>query len=304
MLLTRRMIVPIAATAVLGLGAVKFLFVGRDFFPAIDGGQIQLHVRVPAGTRIEKTEQIFEAMENKIREIIPVNERELIVDNIGLPTRLYNLAFADGPTIGVDDGVILVSLKDGHRPTAYYVRKLRQELSAAFPEDTFYFQPADMVTPILNFGLTAQLDVRTVGYDRVKNLQIARKVRRRISAVLGIVDAHLQQEVDGPEFFAAIDRRQDRRRAAEATLARQYDPGIGPDPKHEQRLSRYEHRSLVRCRFRLPADGRELPESWRPVRRHPGVARDLLRNCHDALRHRHDPERSIAELRLRSMAKK
>ena len=150
-----------------------YLFVGRDFFPVIDGGQIQLHVRAPAGTRIEKTEQIFEAVENKIRDIIPANERELIVDNIGLPARLYNLAFTDGSTIGVNDGVILVSLKDGHAPTADYVRKLRQVLPAAFPEDIFYFQPADMVTQILNFGLTAQIDVRTVGYDRVKNLHIA-----------------------------------------------------------------------------------------------------------------------------------
>src|SRR4029077_20154818 len=91
-LLTRRLIVPIAAAALLALGAVMFLFVGRDFFPAIDGGQIQLHVRVPAGTRIEKTEQMFQRIEDKIREIIPASERGLIVDNIGLPARLYNLA--------------------------------------------------------------------------------------------------------------------------------------------------------------------------------------------------------------------
>ena len=103
-----------------------YLFVGRDFFPVIDGGQIQLHVRAPAGTRIEKTEQIFEAIENNIRKIIPANERELIVDNIGLPARLYNLAFADGSAIGVNDGVILVSLKDGHAATADYVRELRR----------------------------------------------------------------------------------------------------------------------------------------------------------------------------------
>jgi len=173
-LLTRRIIVPVVATAILALGTIMYLFVGRDFFPAIDGGQIQLHVRTPAGTRIEKTEQIFEAVGNKIRQIIPASERELIVDNIGLPARLYNLAFADGSTIGVNDGVILVSLKDGHMLTADYVRKLRQALPAAFPEDTFYFQAADMVTQILNFGLTAQIDVRTVGYDRIKNLQIAR----------------------------------------------------------------------------------------------------------------------------------
>jgi multidrug efflux pump subunit AcrB len=213
-LLTRRVIVPVFAIAILALGTVMYLFVGRDFFPVIDGGQIQLHVRAPAGTRIEKTEQIFEAVENKIRDIIPESERELIVDNIGLPARLYNLAFADGSTIGINDGVILVSLKDGHLPTADYVRKLRQVLPAAFPEDIFYFQAADMVTQILNFGVTAQLDVRTVGYDRVKNLHIARQLRRRIGAIPGVADTHLQQEVNAPAFFAAIDRT----RAAELGL--------------------------------------------------------------------------------------
>ncbi len=205
-LLTRRIIVPIVAMAILALGIVMYLFVGRDFFPIIDGGQIQLHVRAPAGTRIEKTEQIFEAVENKIRDIIPANQRELIVDNIGLPARLYNLSFADGSTIGVNDGVILVSLRDGHAPTADYIRKLRQVLPAAFPEDTFYFQAADMVTQILNFGVPAQIDVRTVGYNRVNNLHIARQLRRRIAAIPGVADAHLQQEVNAPAFFAAIDR--------------------------------------------------------------------------------------------------
>jgi multidrug efflux pump subunit AcrB len=242
MLLTRRIIVPIVATAILALGTVMYLFVGRDFFPAIDGGQIQLHVRGSAGTRIEKTEQIFQAVENKIRQIIPADERALIVDNIGLPARLYNLAFADGSTIGINDGVILVSLKDGHRPTADYVRKLRQALPAAFPEDTFYFQAADMVTQILNFGLTAQIDVRTVGYDRVKDLHIAEELRRRIAAVPGIVDAHLQQEVNGPEFFAAIDRTRAAQLGLNATQiatnlnislssSEQVSPNFWTDPK-------------------------------------------------------------------------
>ena len=205
-LLTRRIIVPIVAMAILALGIVMYVYVGRDFFPVIDGGQIQLHVRAPAGTRIEKTEQIFEAVENKVRDIIPASERALIVDNIGLPARLYNLSFADGSTIGINDGVILVSLKDGHAPTADYIRKLRQVLPGAFPEDTFYFQAADMVTQILNFGVTAQIDVRTVGYNRVNNLHIARQLRRRIAAIPGVADAHLQQEVNAPAFFAEIDR--------------------------------------------------------------------------------------------------
>ena len=206
LLLNRRIIVPIIAAMVLALGATMLVLVGRDFFPIIDGGQIQLHVRAPAGTRIETTERLFQAVEDKIREIIPENERSIIVDNIGLPARAYNLAFADGSTIGVNDGVILVALKDGHPPTADYVRKLREVLPAAFPEVTFYFQAADMVTQILNFGLPAQIDVRTVGYDRATNLRVAKELRQRIAAIPGIADAHLQQEVDAPAFTATIDR--------------------------------------------------------------------------------------------------
>jgi multidrug efflux pump subunit AcrB len=205
-LLRRRLIVPTAAALILALGAAMAMLVGRDFFPAIDGGQIQLHVRAPAGTRIEVTERIFQAVEDKIREVIPAGERQLIVDNIGLPARPYNLAFTDGSTIGINDGIILVALKDGHAPTADYVSKLWQVLPAAFPEDMFYFQAADIVTQILNFGLPAQIDVRTVGYDRAKNLAVAEELRRRMAAIPGIVDAHLQQEVDGPAFDAKIDR--------------------------------------------------------------------------------------------------
>jgi multidrug efflux pump subunit AcrB len=167
----------------------------------------------------------------------------LIVDNIGLPARLYNLAFADGTTIGVNDGQILVSLKEGHAPTADYVRRLRQVLPQAFPEDTFYFQSADMVTQILNFGIPAQIDVRTVGYDRANNLKVAQELRRRIAAIPGIADAHLQQEVNAPIFFANIDRA----RAAELGLnaegiannlnislssSEQVSPNFWTDPKN------------------------------------------------------------------------
>jgi multidrug efflux pump subunit AcrB len=205
-LLTRRLIVPAVAVVVLALGGVLFLLVGRDFFPIIDGGQIQLHVRVPAGTRIEKTEQIFQAIEDKIRDIIPDDERDLIVDNIGLPARSYNYAFGDGTATGVNDGVIQVALKEGHPPTATYIRKLREMLPAAFPESVFYFQAADMVTQILNFSIPSQINVRTVGYDRSKNLRIAKELQQRIAALPGVADVHLQQEISGPEFFAQIDR--------------------------------------------------------------------------------------------------
>jgi multidrug efflux pump subunit AcrB len=204
-LLRRRAIVPVVVVLMLSLGTVMVLFVGRDFFPLIDGGQIQLHVRAPAGTRIESTEAIFQAVEDKIREIIPEKDRSLIVDNIGLPARAYNLAFADGSTIGINDGVIQVALKEGHKPTADYVKKLRQVLPAAFPEDVFYFQAADIVTQILNFGLPAQIDVRTEGYGK-NNLSVARELRQRLAAIPGIVDAHLQQEVNAPALYAQIDR--------------------------------------------------------------------------------------------------
>jgi multidrug efflux pump subunit AcrB len=206
LLLKRRFIVPVAAALMLALGGVMLTVVGRDFFPAIDGGQIKLHVRAPAGTRIEATERIFQQVEDKIREVIPTGERDLIVDDIGVPQRVYNLAFTDGSTINVNDGVVLISLKEGHAPTAGYVRRLREVLPAAFPSVTFYFQSADMITQILNFGLPAQIDVRVVGRDRGTNLRVAGELRRRITAVPGIADAHLQQELDGPAFMANIDR--------------------------------------------------------------------------------------------------
>jgi multidrug efflux pump subunit AcrB len=206
LLLKRPFIVPVVAALMLALGGVMLSVVGRDFFPAVDSGQIKLHVRAPAETRIETTQRIFQAVENKIREVIPARDLDLIVDNIGVPERVYNLAFTDGSTINVNDGVIMVALKEGHGPTAGYVRRLREVLPAAFSDVIFYFQAADMVTQILNFGLPAQIDVRTVGRDSATNLRVAKELRRRLAAIPGIVDAHLQQELDTPAFMAKIDR--------------------------------------------------------------------------------------------------
>src|ERR1700722_9798143 len=205
-LLRHRLIIPVVAAIILLLGGTLFLFVGRDFFPVIDGGQIQLHVRVPAGTRIEKTEQMFQEVEDKIRDIIPAEERDLIVDNIGLPARSYNYAFGDGTATGVNDGVILVALKEDHKPTATYIKKLRQVLPAEFPQNIFYFQAADMVTQILNFSIPSQINVRTVGYNRTNNLRIANEMQQKIAAIPGVADVHLQQEINTPELFATIDR--------------------------------------------------------------------------------------------------
>jgi multidrug efflux pump subunit AcrB len=206
LLLKRRLIIPVVGALMLALGGVMLMFVGRDFFPEIDGGQIKLHVRAPAATRIEATERIFQDVEDKIREVVPARERDIIVDDFGVPQRAYNLAFTDGSTINVNDGVILVNLKKGHAPTADYVRRLREVLPAAFPTVTFYFQAADMTTQILNFGLPAQIDVRVVGRDRTTNLRLAHELRRRIALIPGIADAHIQQELDAPSFMAHIDR--------------------------------------------------------------------------------------------------
>jgi multidrug efflux pump subunit AcrB len=206
MLLKRRLVIPVAAVLMLTLGGVMATLVGRDFFPDIDGGQIKLHVRAPAATRIEATERIFDEVEDKIREVIPERDRDLIVDDIGVPQRVYNLAFTDGSTINVNDGTILISLKEGHAPTAAYVRKLREVLPAAFPSTTFYFQAADMITQVLNFGLPAQIDMRVVGRDRVTNRRVAEELRRRLAGIPGIADAHLQQELDAPAFMVDIDR--------------------------------------------------------------------------------------------------
>ena len=205
MLLKRRLIIPVAAALMLALGGVMLMMVGRDFFPAIDGGQIKLHVRAPAATRIEATERIFYDVETKIREVIPAHDLDLMVDDIGVPQQTYNLAFTDGSTINVNDGTILIALKEGHAPTADYVRRLRQMLPAAFPSITFYFQDADMITQILNFGLPAQIDVQVVGRDP-NNVRVAHELRRRLAAIPGIADAHLQQELDAPAFMVNIDR--------------------------------------------------------------------------------------------------
>jgi multidrug efflux pump subunit AcrB len=206
MLLKRRLIIPIAVALMLALGGVMLSMVGRDFFPAIDGGQIKLHVRAPAATRIEATERIFDDVEAKIREVIPARDLELAVDDIGVPQKPYNLAFTDGSTINVNDGTILISLKEGHAPTADYVRRLRQVLPAVFPSVTFYFQDADMITQILNFGLPAQIDVQVVGRDHANNLRVAHELRGRLAGIPGIADAHLQQELDAPAFMLNIDR--------------------------------------------------------------------------------------------------
>ena len=194
-----------AGLLVIGAGALA-LNVGTDFFPSVDAGLIQLHVRAPARTRVERTEQVFQAIEDNIRAQIPAKDLKFVIDNIGLPARLYNLAYTDGSTIGVNDGVIQIELGDDHPPTAEIIKKLRAELPVAFPDVLFYFQPADLVTQVLNFGVPTQIDVQIQGRDAENNKRIAGLLQQKIAKVPGVVDAHIQQELDAPEMYYAVDR--------------------------------------------------------------------------------------------------
>ncbi|MGI3777356.1 MAG: efflux RND transporter permease subunit [Janthinobacterium lividum] len=205
-IIRRSFLTPLVALGVVAAAGCLSLFVGSDFFPPVDAGLIQLHVRAPARTRIERTSQYFAAVEEKIRSVIPAKDLGLVLDNIGLPQRTYNLAFTDGTTIGVNDGQILLQLNEGHRATAEYVRALRAALPSAFPDAMFYFQPADLVTQILNFGVPSQIDVRVTGKDRAGNQKVAAELRHRLSGVAGLVDAHVQQELDAPQLYYTVDR--------------------------------------------------------------------------------------------------
>ncbi len=206
-IIARRVITPLVALGVVLGAGVLSQFVGRDFFPQVDAGLIQLHVRAPARTRIELTDRIFQQVEQNIRAHMPASDITLMLDNIGLPQRSYNLAFMDGTTIGVNDGTIQIQLSpDRRHSTAEYTRLLRDELPSAFPDVLFYFQPADLVTQILNFGVPSQVDVQVQGRDRADNQKIAQDMAHRLNRVPGIVDAHVQQELNAPEMFYTIDR--------------------------------------------------------------------------------------------------
>ncbi|MDB4982981.1 MAG: transporter [Myxococcales bacterium] len=200
---------------VIGLGlvfavgsAALFPLLGRDFFPAVDGGQVRLHVRGPAGMRLEETQKLFAEVEAHIRRLIPAHEVEGTLDVIGVPVSGINLALGDPSLISTADGEILISLKGNHRPTADYVSALRRELRAAFPQVTFFFLAADISTETLNFGLSAPIDVQITGpnANQPQNLVIADELARQIATVPGAVDVHRAQVVATPSLKVDIDR--------------------------------------------------------------------------------------------------
>ncbi len=181
-------------------------WIGRDFFPSVDAGQFRLHVRTPSGTRVEETERIFGEVENVIRELVPDDERALILDNIGQTQSFTIMAYLNTGTVSDADGEILVSLKPEHRPTAGHVAQLRAELPKRFPDCSFYFEPADITSQILNFGLPAPIDVQVVGVKRDANLAMAKKLSREMAKIPGIADVHVQQITDVPDLRLNVDR--------------------------------------------------------------------------------------------------
>jgi multidrug efflux pump subunit AcrB len=180
--------------------------VGEDFFPNVDSGQMKLHARAPAGTRIEQTEVRFAEIEREIRQAIPVGELDNIIDNIGVPNSWASLAQGDIPTISSADGEILISLKKEHHSTRDYEVQLRKRLQEKFPDTVFFFQPANITTQILNFGLPAPIDLQVVGRDADGNYKIAQKLAQRISRIPGAADVHVHQVVDQPQIRLNVDR--------------------------------------------------------------------------------------------------
>jgi len=199
----RRVAGVFAGFVALSLGL--FPLIGRDFFPSVDAGQLRLHIRCPAGTRIEESERRFAEVEEVIRQTIPADEIDTVINNIGLPAGGINLAFSDASLVAAADGEILIALAPEHGSTKAYARELRKILAARFPDLVVFFQPADIVSQILNFGLPAPIDVQLVGRDP-RNLAIAEDLVRRIAAVPGAVDVRLQQVPRYPEFDVDVDR--------------------------------------------------------------------------------------------------
>jgi multidrug efflux pump subunit AcrB len=201
----RLFVVAVAAILVVISAALPFYVVGLDFFPSVDAGLMRLHFRAPIGTRIEETEKILGEAEQEIRKIIPESELETINDNIGLPI-FYNLAFVGTDNIGSQDAEVLIALKEEHHPTEEYMKRIRTELPKKFPGSSVYFQPADIVSQVLNFGLSAPIDVQIDGGDLTGNFAIAEKLRDAMRAIPGTVDVRIAQVMNYPALHLEVDR--------------------------------------------------------------------------------------------------
>jgi multidrug efflux pump subunit AcrB len=197
----------LVAFAVVALGSLALIpVIGRDFFPYVDSGQMEFHVRPPAGTRIETAREVFKRVNEEIRRVIPAEQLQMVVNNIGLPPGGVNLAYSASDTTSNGDGDVLVLLATKHRPTQEWMQVLRQDFAQKFPEDTFFFEPADITNQTLNFGLPAPIDVQVRGKDAASTAQIAEMLQEQIKDVPGAVDVFMQQEVNAPKLNINVDR--------------------------------------------------------------------------------------------------
>jgi multidrug efflux pump subunit AcrB len=195
-----------AFVVLIAASALLFPLLGRDFFPQVDAGQMRLHVRAPAGTRLEKTQEYFAEVEAQIRKLVGNDQIDVMLDNIGLPYSGINIALSDSATVGPMDGDILISLKERHTPTAKLVATLRRELPARFAELQFFFQPADIVNQVLNFGQPAPIDIRISGPDEDAAFALASEIARAVARIAGVVDSHVFQVPNAPALTVNMDR--------------------------------------------------------------------------------------------------
>jgi multidrug efflux pump subunit AcrB len=188
------------------VSCLLFPRLGMDFFPQIDAGQMRLHVRAPPGTRLEDTQKYFAEVETAIREIVGNDQIDVVLSNIGLPYSGINIALSDTATVGPMDGEILISLKETHTSTPAHIADLRRELPRRFPQLLFFFQPADIVNQVLNFGQPAPIDIRVAGPDADAAYAIARKITQDLNRIPGVVDSHVFQVPDAPGLTVDVDR--------------------------------------------------------------------------------------------------
>ena len=197
-------VVAVLAFAVLSLGLFPFL--GEDFFPSVDAGRFDMHIRMKAGTRIEETARTADEVEHMLRQIIPANQLEGIIDNLGIPYSGINTSYNTSGTTSAADGDIIVSLRENHGPTNQFIRTIRREMPQQFPDVEFWFPPADIVAQILNFGLPAPINVQVQGLNKNANFQFASRLMSQMRKVPGLVDLRIQEPNDVPRFNVTVDR--------------------------------------------------------------------------------------------------
>jgi multidrug efflux pump subunit AcrB len=204
--LHHRLAFTLAFLAFCGVTMLLLPFLGSDLFPSVDAGQIRLHLRAPTGMRVEETAALCDRVDQSIRKQIPKEELGGILDNVGVPYSGINLSYSTSGTIGTSDAEILISLNPHHHPKLKYIRALRQALPREFPGTSFFFQPADIVSQILNFGLPAPIDIQLVGPNLAANYDLARKMLPQIERIGGAADVHIHQLFDLPKLHVDVDR--------------------------------------------------------------------------------------------------